>query len=141
MMATLVFDKPHFLGRFQRERVDVIAGVMVLSEVKRLMMMSGPGASTCASECGETATSRINEVTTTTVPADIAGPVNRVRNFKCDSSSFGHSPLERSAVGPNAMKDHSDLACEGNLRLFHSNPFDELHSPGLEGRPLVGAMK
>jgi hypothetical protein len=33
-------------------RVDAIAGVMVLSEVvKRLMMMSGPDASTCAAEC------------------------------------------------------------------------------------------
>jgi hypothetical protein len=53
---------------------------MVLSEVERLMMMSGPGASTCPTECGRAATSRLNEVATTTVPADIAGPVNRVRN-------------------------------------------------------------
>jgi hypothetical protein len=54
---------------------------MVLSEVaERLMMMSGPGASTYAAECGRTAASRLSEVATTTVPADIAGPVNRVRN-------------------------------------------------------------
>jgi hypothetical protein len=33
---------------------DVIAGVMVLSEVgERLMMMSGSGASTCAAGYGE----------------------------------------------------------------------------------------
>jgi hypothetical protein len=33
------------------------------------MMMSGSGASTFAAECGRTATSRLTEVTTTTVPA------------------------------------------------------------------------
>ncbi len=49
---------------------DAIAGVMVLSEVaKRLMMMSGSDASTCGSECGRAAASRFNEVVTTTVPA------------------------------------------------------------------------
>ena len=43
---------------------------MVLSEVaERLMMMSGSGASTCAAACGPAATSRLTEVTTTTVPA------------------------------------------------------------------------
>ena len=43
---------------------------MVLSEVAmRLMMMSGSGASTCPAECGLAATSRLTEVTTTTVPA------------------------------------------------------------------------
>jgi hypothetical protein len=48
---------------------------MVLSEVaKRLMMMSGAGASTCAAECGRPATSRINEVATTTVPAGHCRP-------------------------------------------------------------------
>jgi hypothetical protein len=60
----------HLVGRAQRDRIDAIAGVMVLSEVaKRLMMMSGSGASTCATECGRSATSRLTEVTTTTVPA------------------------------------------------------------------------
>jgi hypothetical protein len=43
---------------------------MVLSEVAvRLMMMSGSDASTCPAECGRTATSRLNEVVATTVPA------------------------------------------------------------------------
>jgi hypothetical protein len=43
---------------------------MVLSEVaERLMMMSGAGASTCTAECGRAATSRLTEVTATTVPA------------------------------------------------------------------------
>jgi hypothetical protein len=38
----------HLVGRAQRDRIDAIAGVMVLSEVaKRLMMMSGSGASMC----------------------------------------------------------------------------------------------
>ena len=60
----------HLVGRVQHVRIDAIAGVMVLSEVaKRLMMMSGSGASTCTTECGRSATSRLTEVTTTTVPA------------------------------------------------------------------------
>lgn len=33
------------------------------------MMLSGSGASTFAAECGRTATSRLTEVATTTVPA------------------------------------------------------------------------
>jgi hypothetical protein len=115
---------------------------MVLSEVvERLMMMSRLGASTCPTECGGTATSRLNEVATTTVPADIAGPVNRVRNFKSGSYCFGRSPLERRAVDPNAIEDHSDLACDGNLCFFHSDPLCKLHPLGLEGRPLFGAVK
>ncbi len=49
---------------------DAIAGVMVLSEVaQRLMMMSGADASTSAAGYGRAATSRMNEVVTTTVPA------------------------------------------------------------------------
>jgi hypothetical protein len=43
---------------------------MVLPEVvKRLMMMSGAGSSTFTAECGLAATSRLTEVTATTVPA------------------------------------------------------------------------
>ena len=49
---------------------DVVAGVMVLSEVvERLMMMSGSDASTCPAECGQAASSRLTEVVATTVPA------------------------------------------------------------------------
>ena len=50
--------------------VGVIAGVMVLSEVvKRLMMMSGSDASSYAAECGQATASRFIEVVATTVPA------------------------------------------------------------------------
>ncbi|APG09749.1 hypothetical protein BKD09_15525 [Bradyrhizobium japonicum] len=49
---------------------NAIAGIMVLSEVaQRLMMMSGADASTSAAGYGRAATSRMNEVATTTVPA------------------------------------------------------------------------
>lgn len=119
MIATGVLNKPRFTVRFQRDRVDVVAGVTVLSEVvERLMMMSGPGASTCPTECGRTAPSRLNEAATTTVPADIAGLENWVENFKSGSPRFGRSPLERSAVNPDAIEDHSDLARDRDLRLF-----------------------
>jgi hypothetical protein len=57
-------------ARLECDRIDAIAGVMVLSEVaRRLMMISGSGASTCAAECGRAATGRLTEVTTTAVPA------------------------------------------------------------------------
>jgi hypothetical protein len=57
-------------ARFGVVGPDAIAGVMVLSEVaQRLMMMSGADASTSAAGYGRTATSRMNEVATTTVPA------------------------------------------------------------------------
>ena len=50
--------------------LDVIAGVMVLSEVaERLMMLSGLDASTCPAECGQAAASLFTEVVATTVPA------------------------------------------------------------------------
>jgi hypothetical protein len=58
--------------------VGVIAGVMVLSEVvKRLMMMSGSDASSYAAECGQATSSRFIEVVATTVPAghrQLGGP-------------------------------------------------------------------
>ena len=57
---------------------------MVLSEVaQRLMMMSGSGASTSAAEYGQAATSRMNEVATTTVPAghrQSGGPDQELQN-------------------------------------------------------------
>jgi hypothetical protein len=44
-------------ARLECDRIDAIAGVMVLSEVaRRLTMMSGSDASTCAAECGRPAT-------------------------------------------------------------------------------------
>ncbi len=69
--------------------VDVFAGVMVLSEVaQRLMMMSGPGASTSAAEYGQAVTSRMNEVATTPSQRDIASPADRTRNYKIGQASF-----------------------------------------------------
>jgi 4-diphosphocytidyl-2C-methyl-D-erythritol kinase len=54
----------------QRTQQLLAPGVMVLSEVaRRLMMMSGSGASTCTAGYGRAATSRLTEVITTTVPA------------------------------------------------------------------------
>jgi hypothetical protein len=79
----------------QRDRVDVFAGVMVLSEVaRRLMMMSGSGASTCPAECGRSAASRLNEVATTTVPAGHRRPSRLGREPLIDdhtSFAFPHS--------------------------------------------------
>ena len=70
MIASSVVDRSAFVVKSRRGRFDAIAGVMVLSEVAgRLMMMSGSGASTCTAGYGRAGTSRLTEVTTTTVPA------------------------------------------------------------------------
>src|SRR3954463_2003404 len=41
------------------------------------------------------------------------------------------APVERRAIDPNAVEDHCDLAGNGDLCLFHTDPLRELHSPGL----------
>ena len=63
---------------------------MVLSEVaRRLMMMSGSGASTCAAEYGRAATSRLTEVATTTVPAGHRQPGGPGQELaRCNQAGF-----------------------------------------------------
>lgn len=70
---------------------NAFAGVTVLSEVaERLMMMSGSGASTCATEYGRTVASRNNEVTQTTVPAGHRRPSgDRAENKKEGQAVLG----------------------------------------------------
>jgi len=79
----LPVNRPFNCGGVVKVLRDAIAGVMVLSEVaKRLMMMSGSDASNCGSECGRAAASRLSEVVTTPSQRDIAGPANQARNFQ-----------------------------------------------------------
>jgi hypothetical protein len=63
---------------------------MVLSEVaERLTMMSGSGASTCGAEYGRAVTSRLTEVTTTTVPAGHRQPGGPDQELmRCDQAGF-----------------------------------------------------
>ena len=51
------------------------------------------------------------------------------------------APVERRAVDPDAVKDDGDLAGNGDLRLLHTYPLCELHSPDLEGGPFFGPIK
>ena len=99
MIASSVVDRSAFVVKSRRSRFDAIAGVMVLSEVaKRLMMMSGSGASTCTAGYRRAATSRLTEVTTTTVPAgDIASPADRARNLQDAFRPALRGPVERGA--------------------------------------------
>lgn len=105
---------------------------------RRLMMMSGSGASTCPMECGRAATSRLTEVSTPPSQRDIASPADRARN--CEIRS-GRLPLERRAVDPDAAESHGDPPGNGGLRLLRSDPLCELHSRGLEGGPFLGPIK
>jgi len=110
MVANSVLHRSVFVGKSQRS--DAIAGVMVLSEVaRRLMMISGSSASTCATGYGRAATSRLTEVTTITVPA-------------------GHR--QPSAPGQE-LQDTFKLILRGPSRTLC-----ELHSPDLEGGPFFG---
>ena len=110
------------------------AGVTVLSEVaQRLMMMSGPGASTFAAEYGRAATSRMNEVASTPSQRDIASPADRTRNLRANSNWLRLPPVEGCAIDPDAVKDDCDLSGDRNLCLAHADPLGELHAPDLEG--------
>ena len=106
------------------------------------MMMSGSGASTCAAACGRAATSRLTEVTTTTVPAghrQPGGPGQELAEIR--SGRLRLAPVERCAIDPDAVEDHGDLPGDGDLCLLHADPLRELHSPGLEGRPFFCSIK
>ena len=48
-------------------------------------------------------------------------------------------PSELGAVNPNAVQDHGQAACQSHDRLFYAAAPGDLHRPGLEPRPLVGA--
>lgn len=105
---------------------------MVLSEVaKRLMMMSGSDASTSAVECDRGATSRMNEVVTTTVPAGHQWPGEPGQELADRSGGAGLSPFKGSTVDPDAVKDGGDLAGNGNLCLLHADPLREFHPQAL----------
>jgi len=97
------------------------------------MSVFGAGASTYAAECEEFATSRLTEVTVTTVPA---GTAPALRSPHAGSqivlSSAFHSPLEAGAVGPNTVKDDGDLAGNGDLGLLGTDPLHQPDAPSLQ---------
>ena len=69
-------------------------------------------------------------------------PARRTGPGTCKTRSGRRvAPVERRAIDPNAVKDHSDLARNCDLCLFHANALRELHSPGLEGRPFFGPIE
>jgi hypothetical protein len=115
---------------------------MVLSEVaERLMMMSGAGASTCATECGRTAASRNNEVTQTTVPAGHRRRGGPSREQKKASGFRWLAPFEGGAVDPDAMKDYGNLSGDSDLSLFRADPLGELHAPSFQAGPFLSSVQ
>src|SRR5580704_12130360 len=48
-------------------------------------------------------------------------------------------PLELGAVNPDAVHDHGEATCQSYDRLLHPAVPGDLHCPGLEPGPLVGA--
>jgi len=97
---------------------------MVLSEVaERLMMMSGSGASTCGAEYGRAVTSRLTEVTTTTVPAGHRQPGGPDQELmRRDQAGFAW-PSRTTCRRPDAVENHGDLPCNGDLRFLHAIRF------------------
>src|SRR5271156_5957144 len=116
---------------------------MVLSEVaKRLMMMSGSGASTCTAECGTNRHQPIDRGhhdhrRSGTSPARRTGPGT------CETrlGRLRLAPVERRSVDPDAVENHGNLPCNGDLRFLHANSLRELYSPGLKRRPFLRPIK
>ena len=117
-------------------RMAPSAGVKVLSEVaKRLMMMFGAGALTCATKCGKTAFSRLTKVTQ---PPSRRGtsPATSCAGDCTNSGKSGRlwlAPFECRSVDPDAMEDDRDLARDRDLGFLHGDAFDQPHPPCLEG--------
>jgi hypothetical protein len=84
------------------------------------MIVFGVGASTYGAKCGEPAFSRFTEVAITTVPAGTstgpAEPAGRISTVRLNGLLC--SPLERGAVGPDAVQDDGDLAGDRDLGLL-----------------------
>src|SRR5450755_2424734 len=60
-----------------------------------------------------------------------------LERFSCHCGLPG--PLKLGAVDPYAVHDHGKAACQGYDRLLHPAAPGDLHRPGLEPGPLVGA--
>jgi hypothetical protein len=110
---------------------------MVLSEVaKRLMMMSGSDASTSAAKCDRVATSRINEVVTTTVPAGHHWPSEPGQELADRSGGAGLPPFTGSTVNPNADGELLKLGIEiGQTSVAKYMARRRPAIPGLEDVP------
>lgn len=81
-----------------------------------------------------TASSRNNEVTTTTVPAGHHRPIQPC-DFGLASKGSGWflAPLERGPVDPDAVQDNGQFSRDCHLRFFHAIAFRQPQSP----RPLT----
>ena len=149
-------NRPFRVKRFQTNHhhssVDVAHGLVLLfgigtkalpsweSKTRRNNLPSGLAVTNGRSK-------RLGELTSSIVPRGTSfhhwvdlecSPIT----FDCARFSCSHDlpgPAEVGAVNPDAMHDHSQSACQSHDRLFYPAAPGDLHRPGLEPRPLVGA--
>src|SRR3954470_9194380 len=98
------------------------------------------GASTCAAKCKTFAFSRNNEVTDITVPAGTTtGAADAARRIQF--ILLGHlllrPPFKAGPVGPDAMQDDGDLACDCDLGLFDAYSLHQPKAPRFQCRPAL----
>ncbi len=93
-------------------------------------------------------TKRPNELTSSIVPRGTSFHHRVELEFPpigCDPVRFSccyglfPGPAELGAVNPDAVHDHGQPACQRHDRLFHPAVSGDLHRPGLEPGPLIGA--
>jgi len=98
------------------------------------MIVFGSGCLNVCNEVREFAFSRINEVTSTTVPAGTStGVAKRVNRISTDwRSALFRSPLELGAVGPDTVQDHGDFSGDGDLGFFGADTLHQPNAPGLQ---------
>src|SRR5450756_1801132 len=72
-----------------------------------------------------------------TSPARRTGP----GTYEMRSGRLRLAPVERRAVDPDAVENHGDLPCNGDLRFLHADSLRELHSPGLKRGPFLRPIK
>ena len=101
------------------------------------MMMSGSGASTCGAEYGRAVTSRLTEVTTTTVPAGHRQPGGLDQELmRCDQAGFAWP--QSNDVPSTQMQWRITAIFRAMATLaFFTPSLRELHSPGLKRGPFL----
>jgi hypothetical protein len=117
----------------------ISAGVKVLFEVDRLMLVSGVGASPRRATCkGRQPFDRghlHHRPGRDRRRRRVRGP-----DWVGSERAWLLTPIELGSVAPDTVQNDGHLSGDGNLRLLEANALDEAQAPGLQRRPSLGAM-